>query len=57
MVDEVDEVLTISTDQLDEVPTAASALEAIAKIEDRLVMILDAATLVTHVPAAALATS
>jgi len=57
MVDDVDEVLTISTDQLDEVPTAGSALEAIAKIEDRLVMILDAATLVTHVPAAALATS
>jgi len=54
---ESDEVLTISTDQLNDVPTAGSALETIAKIQDRLVMTLDAATLVNYAAADALATS
>jgi purine-binding chemotaxis protein CheW len=46
MVDEVEEVLTVSSEQLEEVPSAASAaIEAIAKIEDRLVVLLDPAGL------------
>jgi purine-binding chemotaxis protein CheW len=40
MVDEVEEVLTISGDQLEDAP-ASDAVEAIAKIEDRLVVLLD----------------
>ena len=43
MVDEVEEVLTVSGEQLEAVPTAASdSIEAIAKIEDRLVILLNA---------------
>jgi purine-binding chemotaxis protein CheW len=46
MVDEVEEVLTVSSEQLENVPTAASdAIEAIAKIEDRLVILLNPAGL------------
>ena len=46
MVDEVEEVLTVSADQLEDVPSAASdAIEAIAKIEDRLVILLNPAGL------------
>jgi purine-binding chemotaxis protein CheW len=42
MVDEVEEVLTVTSEQLEDVPTAASeAIEAIAKIEDRLVILLN----------------
>jgi len=42
MVDEVEEVLTVTSDQLEPVPSAASdAIEAIAKIEDRLVILLN----------------
>ena len=42
MVDEVDEVLTVSSDQLEEVPTAnGDSIEAIAKIDDRLVVLLN----------------
>jgi purine-binding chemotaxis protein CheW len=42
-VDEVEEVLTIDEDQLDEVPAAGTAfIEAIAKIDDRLVILLNA---------------
>ncbi len=42
MVDEVEEVLTVSTAQLEDVPTASSeAIEAIAKIDDRLVILLN----------------
>jgi len=42
MVDEVEEVLTVSSDQLEIVPTANSeAIEAIAKIDDRLVILLN----------------
>jgi purine-binding chemotaxis protein CheW len=46
MVDEVEEVLTVSSEQLEEVPSAASdAIDAIAKIEDRLVILLNPAGL------------
>jgi purine-binding chemotaxis protein CheW len=42
MVDEVEEVLTVSAAQLEDVPTASSeAIEAIAKIDDRLVILLN----------------
>ena len=42
MVDEVEEVLTVSSEQLEDVPTANSdSIEAIAKIEDRLVILLN----------------
>ena len=42
MVDEVEEVLTVTSEQLEDVPSAASdAIEAIAKIEDRLVILLN----------------
>jgi purine-binding chemotaxis protein CheW len=42
MVDEVEEVLTVGPDQLDAVPTAnRESIEAIAKIEDRLVILLN----------------
>ena len=42
MVDEVEEVLTVSSDQLEDVPYANSdSIEAIAKIEDRLVILLN----------------
>jgi purine-binding chemotaxis protein CheW len=46
MVDEVEEVLTITSDQLEDVPIANSdSIEAIAKIEDRLVVLLNPAGL------------
>jgi len=42
MVDEVEEVLTVTGEQLEDVPTADSdAIEAIAKIGDRLVVLLN----------------
>jgi purine-binding chemotaxis protein CheW len=42
VVDEVQEVLTVTPDQLDDVPGAGTELiEAIAKIDDRLVILLD----------------
>ena len=42
MVDEVEEVLTVSSEQLEDVPSARSAaIEAIAKIDDRLVILLN----------------
>jgi purine-binding chemotaxis protein CheW len=44
IVGDVQEVLTVTTQELDEVPTAgASCLQAIAKVEDRLVVLLDPA--------------
>jgi purine-binding chemotaxis protein CheW len=50
MVDEVEEVLTVSSEQLEDVPSAASdAIEAIAKIEDRLVILLNPAGLFARV--------
>jgi chemotaxis signal transduction protein len=42
MVDEVDEVLTIAADQLERVPAAGAGIDAVAKLDDRLVMLLDA---------------
>ena len=46
MVDEVEEVLTVSAEQLENVPSASSdAIEAIAKIDDRLVILLNPAGL------------
>jgi purine-binding chemotaxis protein CheW len=43
MVDEVEEVLTVSSEQLEDVPSASrESIEAIAKIEDRLVILLNA---------------
>jgi purine-binding chemotaxis protein CheW len=45
-VDEVEEVLTIPAEQLENVPSASSdAIEAIAKIDDRLVILLNPAGL------------
>ena len=42
MVSEVEEVLTVGADALEDVPTASSAsIEAIAKIDDRLVILLN----------------
>ena len=42
MVDEVEEVLTVTSEQLEDVPTANSdSIEAIAKIGDRLVVLLN----------------
>ena len=42
MVDEVEEVLTVESDQLEPVPTAnTDSIEAIAKIDDRLVILLN----------------
>ena len=41
VVDEVEEVLTIATDQLDEVPGAGSdAIDGIAKLDDRPIVLL-----------------
>ena len=46
IVDDVEEVLTVASEQLEDVPSAASdAIEAIAKIEDRLVILLNPAGL------------
>ena len=42
MVDDVDEVLTVEAEQLEDVPTAnRDSIEAIAKIDDRLVVLLN----------------
>jgi len=42
MVDEVEEVLTVTSEQLEDVPTANSeSIDAIAKIDDRLVVLLN----------------
>ena len=42
IVDEVDEVLTVTTDMLEDVPTAdVETIQAIAKIGDRLVILLN----------------
>jgi purine-binding chemotaxis protein CheW len=42
IVDEVDEVITVTSDQLEDVPTASrDTIDAIAKVEDRLVILLN----------------
>jgi purine-binding chemotaxis protein CheW len=59
MVDDVEEVLTVGGDQLEPVPTAnTDTIEAIAKIADRLVILLNpeglfAAAAADELPAAA----
>jgi purine-binding chemotaxis protein CheW len=54
VVDDVEEVLTIEAEHLDEVPgTADDAIEAIAKIDDRLVVLLDPAGILGNAPVAA----
>jgi purine-binding chemotaxis protein CheW len=54
IVDQVEEVLTVEQEQIDEVPGAGKEfIEAIAKIGDRLVILLDADGLFTDVELAA----
>jgi len=56
MVDEVEEVLTVETAQLERVPTASTdTIEAIAKIGDRLVILLNPEGLFAGAPADELA--
>jgi purine-binding chemotaxis protein CheW len=56
MVDQVDEVLTVDSAQLEDVPTASQeSIEAIAKIGDRLVVLLNAEGLFAEEPAEELA--
>jgi purine-binding chemotaxis protein CheW len=51
MVDEVEEVLTVESDQLEPVPTAnTDSIEAIAKIDDRLVILLNSEGLFASTP-------
>jgi purine-binding chemotaxis protein CheW len=58
MVDEVEEVLTTGSDQLEPVPTAnTDTIEAIAKIGDRLVILLNPEGLFASTPADELAVS
>lgn len=46
IVDEVEEVLTIDSDQLDPVPgTSTDLIDTIAKVEDRLIILLNPTTL------------
>jgi purine-binding chemotaxis protein CheW len=46
VVGDVDEVLTVTSDQLEDIPTAGNdAIESIAKIDDRLVILLNVAGL------------
>jgi purine-binding chemotaxis protein CheW len=53
MVDEVEEVLTVESDQLEPVPTAnTDSIEAIAKIDDRLVILLNSEGLFASSPSA-----
>ena len=53
MVDEVEEVLTVESSQLEPVPTAnTDSIEAIAKIDDRLVILLNREGLFASTPAA-----
>ena len=47
MVDDVDQVVTVTEDDLEKVPTAGDAVEVIAKLGDRLVMVLDPAAFAT----------
>lgn len=53
IVDSVDEVLTITADQLEEAPAAVdtSVVTAIAKIANRLVVLLNPAAVITTAPA------
>ena len=54
IVDQVEEVLTVEQEQIDEVPGAGKDfIEAIAKIDDRLVILLDADGIFTDLELAA----
>jgi purine-binding chemotaxis protein CheW len=53
MVDDVDQVVTVTDDQLEEVPTAGSLTNTFAKLDERLVMVLDPAELAGQTPAIA----
>jgi purine-binding chemotaxis protein CheW len=54
IVDDVDEVLTVSPDQLEDVPTAdASYVDAVARVGDRLAILLNPDGLFTGVQIAA----
>jgi purine-binding chemotaxis protein CheW len=56
IVDDVEEVLTIEPGQLDEAPLAGGAcIDGIAKVEDRLVVLLDPAGIVASATAPATA--
>ena len=46
-VDEVDEVITVSSEQLEPLADAGDGLEGILKLGDRLVILLDPVTLLT----------
>jgi purine-binding chemotaxis protein CheW len=53
MVDEVEEVLTTTSDQLEAVPTASTdSIDSIAKIGDRLVILLNPEGLFARTPSA-----
>ena len=56
IVDEVQEVLTVDDTQLDAVPVAgAEFIEAVVKVDDRLIVLLDASRIFTGVELAAAA--
>ena len=58
MVDDVEEVLTVASDQLEDVPTAnRESIEAIAKIDDRLVILLNPAGIFASAASVAAAAS
>lgn len=46
MVDEVDQVITVAEEQLEEVLSAGSRTSTFAKVDERLIMVLDPAELV-----------
>ncbi len=49
MVDEVEEVLTVSTTQLEDVGAASrESIQSVAKIDDRLVILLNSEGLFAH---------
>ena len=56
IVGDVEEVLTLTSDDLDEVPAAGAAcIKAIAKVGDRLIVLLDPAGILADEPLAATA--
>lgn len=58
VVGDVEEVLTVTSDHLDEVPVAGAAcIQAIAKVGDRLVIVLDPAGVIAAEPTATAATN
>jgi purine-binding chemotaxis protein CheW len=58
IVGDVEEVLTVTSDDLDEVPAAGVAcIQAIAKVGERLVIVLDPAAMLAAEPTATAATN